>query len=206
MLTVTERGPNTKNGHPRWRYVCDCGKYGLTSGGNLRGGRSASCGCETARKVRERLTVHGHSKRGRVSVTYSTWSNMLQRVSNEKRHNYHRYGGRGIRVCDRWYEFAHFLADMGECPQGMELDRRDNELGYTACNCRWVTRRVNQRNRGSNHLVEWNGVRITVAEASELSGVRYRTILGRLARGWVGDSIFRKARKIKPRKKINQCI
>jgi hypothetical protein len=83
---------------------------------------------------------HGHSTRIKGdSPTYSSWTNMWTRCTNTKRDKYKNYGGRGITVCEHWKNFENFLADMGERPEGLTLDRKDNELGYFKENCRWAT-------------------------------------------------------------------
>lgn len=84
---------------------------------------------------------------GRRSPTYRTWDGMKQRCLNPKATGYARYGGAGITVCDRWLEFANFLADMGERPEGTTLDRIDSSKGYEPGNCRWATRAEQNRNR-----------------------------------------------------------
>lgn len=81
------------------------------------------------------------------TATYRTWRAMKARCLNPNDPAYPRYGGRGIRVCERWLSFEGFLADMGVRPEGTELDRRDNERGYELDNCRWVTRKANSRNK-----------------------------------------------------------
>lgn len=91
-------------------------------------------------------SVHGHARVGHVSPTYVTWKNMIQRCTYVAHHRYPAYGGRGITVCERWRVFANFLADMGERPQGMTLDRIDNDGNYEKSNCQWATREQQDAN------------------------------------------------------------
>ena len=95
---------------------------------------------------RSRL-AHGHNRRGRATPTYSSWQHMRTRCHNPNHLCYHRYGGRGITISARWDSFLNFLEDMGERPEGRELDRIDNDGNYEPGNCRWVTRAENMRNR-----------------------------------------------------------
>ncbi len=132
-----------------WRCRCDCGGETVVLGHKLRWGRTQSCGCLASDILIARSTIHGHTPRGNHHPLYASWFSMIQRCYNPKNKSYYRYGGRGIGVCERWRgSFADFLADMGERPPGLSLDRINNELGYSAENCRWSTPKEQANNRG----------------------------------------------------------
>jgi hypothetical protein len=99
---------------------------------------------------------------------YAVWSMMLQRCNNPKHNRFHRYGGRGITVCERWRSFQNFFDDMGERPPGMSLDRRDNDKGYEPGNCRWATRKEQSKNQLKPRRNEFNG-RFAAATSRSLS-------------------------------------
>lgn len=146
-LTVLERAENTSGRAARWLCRCDCGNTTVVRGRLLGNGTTQSCGCLMVERVIAANTTHGMSPRGRTP-TYETWHAMKTRVTNPSAADWPNYGGRGIDADPRWIaSFEAFLADMGERPAGLSIDRIDNERGYWPDNCRWATVLEQARNR-----------------------------------------------------------
>ncbi|MBY0239683.1 MAG: hypothetical protein K2X55_10250 [Burkholderiaceae bacterium] len=123
---------------------------------------------------------------------YRCWQTMRLRCMEPTNPAYENYGGRGIAVCERWLQSpANFIADMGPKPSpAHELDREDNDKGYSPENCRWVTRKVNDRNRRSNRMVEYLGETHALAHWCERFGIRRDTAKKRLDAGWTPEESF----------------
>lgn len=140
------------NGKSRvyWFCKCDCGGSNVVDPTTLRRGAIRSCGCLRKETTAERSVTHGACRDRVRTREYRAWLHMKGRCYDPNSPKWHRYGGRGVRVCDRWREdFTAFLSDMGRCPKGYTLDRIDNDGHYTPPNCRWTTLAVNSGNRPS---------------------------------------------------------
>jgi len=141
------KNKNGSKGYLTYDCVCDCKNELVINGSDLKTGRTKKCNdCSRKKNLENALevnTTHGMHK----TNIYKIWSTMKCRCLNEKSKFYNRYGGRGIKVCDRWMEFKNFYEDMGDKPKDLELDRIDNNGNYEPLNCRWVTHKENCNNR-----------------------------------------------------------
>jgi hypothetical protein len=180
LTVITDNGKSSKG--IRWLCQCDCGNKKTICGSSLRGGVTKSCGCYNV----DSHTKHGHDG----SRTYKTWSSMKERCNNKNHKAYHRYGGRGIKVCDEWNEFVVFLKDMGERPEGRTLDRIKNDRGYCKDNCKWATPKEQSLNRCSSNVIEYNGETNILKEWARILGINYATLFGRINSGWTVDDAF----------------
>jgi hypothetical protein len=188
-LRIMARAANDKSGNARWLCKCSCpsGTETIVAGRDLRNGGTKSCGCHKRLITAARNTTHGHAIRGRESRTYKAWVNMLQRCSNPRNTAWENYGERGIAVCPRWESFENFLDDMGKCPAGLTIERRENNSGYSPQNCYWGTAREQARNRRNNRWIEFRGERMVVADWCERTGLKPSTLQSRLNRGWSAE-------------------
>lgn len=142
-----------KVGITHWRCRCDCGAERPVQAGHLSNGASKGCGCvrpplapTSALKI-----THGACRGRALTPTYRTWRSMRSRVQHASRPDFHHYGGKGIRVCERWESYENFLADMGERPTlKHEIDRLDSDGHYEPGNCRWATRKEQVANLPQN--------------------------------------------------------
>lgn len=185
-LIVIERAPHKTGKKPFWLCRCDCGNEKVIMGRSLIAGVSKSCGCYQRKLLSERSLIHGHAVHGNISSEYKSWRSMLERCYNPKHENYHNYGGRGIKVCDRWLNsFENFYADMGEKPSKKHtIDRFPNHNGdYESENCRWATPKEQANNKKNNVPIEINGVIKNVCEWIKVLGLSSTTVYERIKRG-----------------------
>lgn len=167
-----------------WECRCDCGNIAIVRINSLTTGNTKSCGCYMKDVVSsmtiKRNTTHGKSR----SRTYRIWNKIKERCQDHNNKSYENYGARGIKICDRWRKYENFIADMGECPEGLTIERIDNDKGYFPNNCKWATRKEQNNNTRANRILEFKGQRKTLAQWSELVGINYKTIHTRLSNGW----------------------
>lgn len=177
---ITSKG----NKYQAWSFQCDCGKiiisiiYSVIS----QKPRTKSCGCYSKETTLKRQFKHGLSH----SSEYDSWYSMNKRCYDRKTPHYSEYGGRGIKVCERWLKFENFYADMGKRPDGNTLDRIDVNGDYCPKNCRWATKKEQANNRRNTIIYKGE----TSTEASYRLGGAYYLVWSRIKRGWNVDDAF----------------
>lgn len=186
-LTALEKLPSYKNAS-WWRCLCLCGKTKDVRASDLIHEKVSSCGCLRLDRLRKAIKTHGLSR----TRIWNIWVNMMQRCFNKKNNEYHNYGGRGITVCERWKTFQNFFNDVGHPKEGLTLDRIDNDENYEPSNVRWATRGEQLLNTRRNHLVSYLGAMVPLMQVSRLTGINYRTLQGRLHRGFTIDGAISK--------------
>jgi hypothetical protein len=167
----------------QWLWRCDCGREAVVAADKAKSGHTVSCGCAWTEKCRKH--GHGHDTNGRQTRTYKAWVNMRSRAQGVTDAYERNYASRGIVVCERWdRSFEAFLADMGECPPGMTLDRFPNNDGnYEPGNCRWATREQQMANTRRTRRVILDGQPTSLKDACRRVGVLYDTAIKRVWRG-----------------------
>ena len=158
LTAISIHPEKSRHGAIRWICHCDCGSRVVVVAGSLTNKNSRSCGCLN----KESTTLHGKHK----SKEYQSWSSLKGRVTNPNNERWHSYGGRGIKMCDRWRNsFEAFYEDMGPRPSPKHsIDRIDNDGDYCPENCRWATHKEQQNNKRPNVWIEHLGEKITMTD------------------------------------------
>lgn len=181
-LTVIER-TESSNKNIKWLCECECGGIVSVFGTDLKSGKTQSCGCIASEILSERNFKHGLSQTRLCRI----WRHMKERCFNPKCPAYHNYGGRGIAMSDEWVKsfqaFYDWAMENGY-EENLTIDRIDNNGNYEPSNCRWVTRKVQANNMRVNHRLTYNGEDKTIAEWSDVTGIKQHTIIRRLGLGW----------------------
>lgn len=173
----------TINGRAMWTCRCACGNICDIRGSVLSSGKPPrSCAkCRTHYALK-----HGENQRHKRTVEYGVWSSIRTRCYNPKRPEFKYYGGRGIKMCDRWKEsYENFLDDMGRKPSPEHsIDRIDVNGDYDPSNCRWATRNEQLRNRTDNVMITYLGKTQCSQDWGKELGIKPATIRRRIGLGW----------------------
>lgn len=194
-LTVVETVyVKTNDGRTRKRFkcICDCGNEAIIDNCKVQSGRIKEC----PKCALESRKKHGFTSMHGNHPLYTMYVNMMGRCHRESHPEYRLYGARGIKVSADWFENPKAFCEwclVNGYQKGLHIDRRDNDKGYSADNCRFVTPLVNQRNRGNNHWIEINGEWKVMSEWCQQFGIKRNTACNRIYRnGAKGMDIFRK--------------
>ena len=157
-----------------WMCVCDCGTEHFVVTNKLISGHTKSCGCivsENGHILGLSRKTHGRARAN--DPTYKAWSSAKYRCSKNSAKYKSRYYDRGIIVCDRWINsFESFYVDMGDKPEGLSLDRKDNDGNYDPTNCRWATDKQQQRNRTNTRYLIIDGDKIPLMEIADKLNIK----------------------------------
>jgi hypothetical protein len=178
-LTILELVPRTKERYAHLICQCECGKIKSIESQSVRSGNTRSCGCIGTGIEKVRLT-HGMSN----TPLHGIWKAMRRRCNNPNDSHYQNYGGRGIKVCERWDDFMKFLQDMGPRPKGLTLERRDSNSNYEPANCYWATPLSQANNTRRTIRITHNGVSLTIRGWADATGVAHKLIYKRYMAGW----------------------
>lgn len=164
LLTALKPTGQDANHSTLWLCHCDCGNYKTVSSGHLYQDHTRSCGCKKG------TLIHGYARRKERPVLYTTWQGMRARCNNPKHVGYKNYGGRGIKICERWNDFENFAADMGERPPNTTLDRISCDGDYEPSNCRWLSKKEQRLNQRAKQLDQFTTTEL-VAEIARRNHV-----------------------------------
>ena len=162
-----------------YNFQCDCGNQKQLEGRLVRSGKSGSCGCLRSEYMASKNAKHGYAG----TPTYETWQAMKNRCCNKNQPVYKNYGARGITICDKWQTFEGFLEDMGERPDGLTIERVDNNKGYSKDNCIWATIEQQNRNTRQNKFITHGGETLCMKDWARKTGIPYPTIQDRRRKG-----------------------
>lgn len=190
FLRAVEYRGKTSHNQAIWSFVCiapGCGRVVEAPAFHVRNGSKRSCGCATNALKSEGKKKHGIAH----TPEYTSYRAMLDRCTNTNNPLFHRYGGRGIAICERWLGVdgpANFYADMGQKPSANHsIERVDNDGNYEPSNCVWATRAEQMQTRSTTRLIEFGGKAMSIAAWERHLGFGLGVVRDRLNRGWPVD-------------------
>lgn len=186
-LVVVCRDCITASRGSRWICACDCGKRVSVPQSSLRSRHTKSCGCLHDELSSQRMSAQNRSHGLSHTRMYGIWTDMKKRCNNKNHWAYSHYGGRGIGYADEWelFENFHEWSINNGYDDSLTLDRIDNNAGYSPANCRWATRKEQANNKSNTKKYTVNGGEYTLSQLSEMHGIPYHTLHGRVAQyGW----------------------
>ncbi len=176
-----------KKPHRYYNCRCSCGTERVVQGPSLICGASVSCGCTKGEKIRQARTKHSASGH----PAYSSWGAMKARCQRPTSEAYPLYGGRGIRVCERWQKFENFWVDMGATwAPGLTIERDDVNGNYEPSNCRWATMLEQGANKRDSVLIETPWGTLHQSEAARRAGISLGSLIHRMKHGWPKETWF----------------
>lgn len=182
-LTIKCKYGVSKGRHIIYSCICDCGKEKEILGIHLKSKKIVSCGCYR-KEINSQIIKHGCNRVGKRTGCYQSWADMKNRCSNINHDFWLDYGGKGIKVCDRWKNFINFFEDMGERPENHSIERIDRDGNYCPENCIWADIITQSNNRSDNIIIEHQGKKQTLTQWSKELNFPYETLRARLKRGW----------------------
>lgn len=189
----------------RWACICDCGVSHDVTAQALSKGNVRSCGClqkEMAAKLlydkgfvgNTDLALAGPKSKTKhgmhLTKEYQAWNGMRSRCLNPRSRSHQSYGGRGIKICDRWLDFENFFADMGPAPDGMTLERKDVNGNYEPNNCIWASDEAQRNNKRNSLLIEYQGQVKTATQWERHFSLRRGLVAYRYKHGWPLEELF----------------
>lgn len=196
-LTIVAYISGSRQSRSAFECLCLCGRTSIVSCINVASGSTTSCGCYARQKTSERSTAMGAARRAKARKRHGiignefppefrSWRAMIDRCTRKAHVGFHRYGGRGITICERWMKsFASFYADMGQMSgPGLSLDRINPNGNYEPGNCRWATKQQQSRNTSRSVSLTFGGVTAHVMCWAELTGISRSVLARRKGLGW----------------------
>lgn len=195
LVVISPSGQDPRTGKSLSMCQCDCGSMTVVRDGDLRSGRTRSCGClkrEWSSKMMLRRADRSNACHMSGTPIYQCWHDMVRRCNSPKSRGYHRYGGRGITVCKSWLRFKTFMkwALAHGFEKGLEIDRIDFDRGYSPGNCRFVDQVEQANNKSNNRRIMYRGEIKTLAQWSRALGVDRKKISHCLDNGGTIDDIL----------------